>query len=303
MRSKLVVKVKDIRREYFASPPMIVTFIVGVLFILVVLFPQQSLRVSIGQQSKSNMVTVTYLQNLLRVYPADLNLRLLLAQQQVGLDRFIRAERTLAPIDSHHQPSYVQRNIAWLQYEILRKRTFAAKPNSVVREQLEKELVIAINQLKNQPFSANHLELMAKDALAINNPALAVSLYELMLNRFPVKNVQWLMVAAKASMGIGKYQRSAEFYLTAMSLSRSNKDKNLLYLSAIKSLQAGNQLEEALLLAEDYYEPTFGNRKTLLYLSRLALAANQPDLAEGYIKQALEVTQNTKPDSSHERHE
>jgi hypothetical protein len=61
-----------------------------------------------------------------------------------------------------------------------------------------------------------------------------------------------------------------------------------LIVTGLQALQAGNRLDEAMLASEKYFALLSQNPKTLMYLAKLALASNRPDLAEKYMSQVLQ---------------
>ncbi|MFX5709963.1 hypothetical protein ABTE34_20970, partial [Acinetobacter baumannii] len=62
------------------------------------------------------------------------------------------------------------------------------------------------------------------------------------------------------------------------------------FLDAMRTLQAGGFYQEALAAAEANLGPLANDKTVLLYLTRLAQAANRPDAAERYVKQLLQLS-------------
>ncbi|MFX6793989.1 hypothetical protein ABTH15_19405, partial [Acinetobacter baumannii] len=58
----------------------------------------------------------------------------------------------------------------------------------------------------------------------------------------------------------------------------------------MRTLQAGGFYQEALAAAEANLGPLANDKTVLLYLTRLAQAANRPDAAERYVKQLLQLS-------------
>ncbi|BCA78835.1 hypothetical protein [Desulfuromonas sp. AOP6] len=89
--------------------------------------------------------------------------------------------------------------------------------------------------------------------------------------------------------GPDTYRRRAQSAFEQMRTAASLEQRRSLFFKAIRVLQEGNLLMEALAAADAHIGPLAGDRETLIFLSRLALAANRPDLAQVYIRRALGI--------------
>jgi hypothetical protein len=69
-------------------------------------------------------------------------------------------------------------------------------------------------------------------------------------------------------------------------------EQRTLFLQALQTLQAGNLLDEALAEAERHGGKLLDDAEVLRYLTRLALAANKPDIAAKYVERLLKLSAN-----------
>lgn len=87
--------------------------------------------------------------------------------------------------------------------------------------------------------------------------------------------------------GPDTYRHRAQSLFEQMNAAASLEQRRALFFRAIRVLQEGNLLLEALAAAEAHLGPLAADRETLIFLTRLALSANRPDLAQNYIRRAL----------------
>ena len=96
--------------------------------------------------------------------------------------------------------------------------------------------------------------------------------------------------------GPDAYRRRAQSAFDQMNTAASLEQRRTLFFRAIRILQEGNLLMEALTAADAHIGRLAGDRETLIFLTRLALSANRPDLAQVYIRRALGLpTQGGNP--------
>ena len=80
-----------------------------------------------------------------------------------------------------------------------------------------------------------------------------------------------------------------------MALQASQKSSNpsqarAYFLSALRTLQSGNRLPEALTMAEQNIGSRADDRETLFFVTRLARAAGRPDVADRYVRRLLRLS-------------
>jgi hypothetical protein len=64
----------------------------------------------------------------------------------------------------------------------------------------------------------------------------------------------------------------------------------------VQALQSGNQLNEALLAADQQLGSLARDRETLRFLTRLALAAGRPDVADRYARRLIDMSARGRVD-------
>ena len=75
----------------------------------------------------------------------------------------------------------------------------------------------------------------------------------------------------------------------AMKKSTSIDEKRLYYLKALDSLRAGGAESSALEFAQKNIDGLENDKKTLIYLAKLAIWAGKQQVAEQYMNQLLQI--------------
>ena len=267
-------------------------FALAMVVVLVLIFPRQSLqqRLQVANASgRADQLTVEYLKVFLKTQPDNAVLRAELIKQMVGLGQFDEARRQLAILEQ--SPDAVAKvEASWLQYRILQQEAFALKAGDPERERLVAGLRGALQRLMQYRLSNAQWLALSQDALALGDRDAAKLAFErLLADGAPIASEDAQRMA-RQSLGLGDYRSSAAFYLLAMHSAGSLQERREHFLDALRNLQAGGLNQEALEVAERDIGPLAQDRQTLLFLTRLAQAANRPDLAQRYVKQLLQLS-------------
>ena len=306
--------IKNNPTKQLISIKEIVLFVLAVMLLLSTLFPYQLLRQKISEQENYTVVNKDYLQNLVKIYPYDQKLRLALIEQEVGLGEFdaaqaniavlkgiISSNRALLPISASVKlcKSSTQQELDWQEYILEKTKVHAIPLGSSSRTAALEDLKIKITELATNSnkicstLTDQKLLLLAQDSLAINQPTLAMAIYNNLLVNNKVIKGTWLISAAQTALSMGDYVVSAQFYLMALQDTNDIGQQRIYYLNALKALIAGNYASQALAIADKYYNSRFANQSMLLYLVELALLADQPKRAEYYLTQLIWYKQNS----------
>lgn len=93
--------------------------------------------------------------------------------------------------------------------------------------------------------------------------------------------------ACPSSSGAASYRADAAAAFAAMASAPTVAQRRIWFLRGVHALQAGNLVREALQEGERHLGVLADDRETLIVMTRIALAANRPDKAQGFIKRAL----------------
>jgi outer membrane PBP1 activator LpoA protein len=98
--------------------------------------------------------------------------------------------------------------------------------------------------------------------------------------------------SAAAAIANRDYRGAARIYFSEMQRSTNSNQRRRFFLSGVRALQSGNLIAEALAAGESHINGLAKDRETLLFMARLALAANRPERSQLYIRHALGMSTN-----------
>lgn len=275
-------------RLRFAPPLHIIGFCLLISFTLVAFFPKDTLLRQVASTDKASQLTADYLSNIVSAYPTKYRLRLALIEQHVLLGQYDLADSELKSLLDSNAKKAVKDKGHWLSYEITKARMYAStKPT--LRQQYRQQLITDIKSMTQANLTPSQLLQLATDAQSLNDQELLRQLYSRLAELRRHQNPKWYQRSAQIALGIGDYTNAADFYFLAMRHSQSLADKRQNFQAAIGSLQQGNKIQVALMQARQHIGPLAKDTSTLLFMTRIAMSANKPKLAEQYISRALKL--------------
>jgi len=277
----------DNKKTQFAAPQLIIGFIIVALLLLFFFFPKQELLTRIEKQRTADRVARIYIQNLVALYPNNQSLKLIGADQDIQFGELASAIKQVLPLVTQQPSSPNDWKALWLYYQIIRTETYALPEVSDARAKGLVKMQGLLATLTKHFFTSSETLILANDAIALGKPDMAIMLYKNIARTKPEASDVLYTEGAKFALSQGEYQLSADLYFITEQHSQTIAAKRQNFIAGLKSLQSGNLLNDALLAAEKYLGELSNDRTTLVFLTKLALAANQPALAEVYIKRAL----------------
>jgi len=271
----------------------ILGFIVVAMFLLLFFFPKGQLLQSIAQQRQADKIVRQYLHNLVDLYPQEKKYHLLLIEQDLKFGKLSKVIAAIMPFLVKKPTTKTDWQALMLYYNILRIETYAKPEIGYARKQGLLKMRNLITVLKQGPLNAEDLLGIGDDLVKMgeNKPALAV--YQRVLTLQDKKCIQdcaQLYVAAgKFMLAYSKYKASAEFYFFAQGHAKTLAAQRDYFMAAVKSLQSGNLLDLALTEGYKHIGNLANDKETLIFLSRLALAANKPKLAHDFMKRVVRL--------------
>jgi len=271
------------RRERFATPLYVAGIFCSFMFLLALLYPEQGL---LGVLSGGDdAATIRYREALLRIRPADTELRFKVAGSLVrsGSDR--RALEVLSAVPAVLTADQ-RRLLTDLRYTVLKNLFSQARRGDAEWLRLQPLFLAAANQLAGPNPPAWLLKRFADDAAkagdreawqAFSRKAEAKAALE---NRLPGDE------AAMARMA-GDYRGAAAICFELMKRADTINKRRELFFRAVRILQAGNLPLEAFDAGERHIDGLANDRAALVFLTRVGLAAGQPARAQRLIKRAL----------------
>lgn len=272
--------------------PKIIGFSILILAVMVLLYPRDDLIQQIERSSGKDPLSRKYLDSLLRSDPLNPALLARKAEMLIASGKEAEAEQLLLELSRQTDPALKLR-VAEAMITLREQQTFAHPPGSSKRNQRLAALHQALSMLADQPLEPQAREDLAKKAIAYGANDLAIRLYRsLAATADPPAALAWIEKAARLTLSMGRYRETAALYFSARSLSAgqagSGQAQQVEYfLAGVGALQAGNLPDEALEAAERELGDLSSEPDVLLFMVRLARAANRLDRAEVYVRKLL----------------
>lgn len=287
-RSRLAARHPE--RPFLAPFWLIALLAATVGIALFMLYPRQDLERRLAD-NPDTALSAAYLDNLLRSDPQNPQLRLLLARRQIALGDTTRARQTLqAALDS--PDGELRREADWLLWEII-DHELLRLPRAAAgqRARLADEYRSHLKQLAAQEWPLERRLELASKAFTLNERELGRRLFAQAADGLPAADSLALLdKAAGEALADGDYRGSAELYLLARQISPDRLLARRYYLTAVRTLQAGNQPLAALELGERELGDLADDQEALILLTQLARAAGRPDSADRHIRRLLKLS-------------
>lgn len=278
-------------RPRLAPPGVIGVLAAMLLALLAAIYPHQTLVRRIMQAPASHL-TEAYLRNLLRTDPDNPDLRLVLARNQLQSGLFDRVRDTLAPAIVASDEITRQR-ARWLLWQSEEARYLRLPEDSPQRKTALAELRHQLSEFATQKWDENLRAEIAHKARAFGDTRLGQDFAEQVAGSIELPKAYSYSDAAESALAKGEYRAAAEFYLIAGERAAEFGEQRRNFLLAMRTLQSGDMLPDALELAEKYLERNKAladDGKILELLVRFARAARRPDLADKYARRLLRLS-------------
>lgn len=261
------------------------------VFVLWILYPRALFQKTLEEKAPS-AATLSYLKAYARQYPENTRLRYSLIEQALAMEEPDEAENTFAQLKAGNlSPDAATRyQYTWIEYLLLRYKANHAKLNTKERIQYLTDLRKMAESMAKQPLGKARLIQIAQDNMGLGQVDIALKIYNDLFDKNRLMRAEEFAEGGSIAMQNNAQRDSAKFYWAAYQKASSDKDKKTWALAAIRALWAGNLVDEALALTKKVPDKIINERSTLLFLSRLALAANQPKIAQEYALKALLIS-------------
>ncbi len=275
-------------RRHFSSIWSIGGFCAIVLLVLYIFYPGDDMITLLKNIREADPVTEKYLSNLIRTYPNNLEFRILLAQQELALGQINQLKKTLYSLPDN-LPSHIALEKRWLEYEILRLKTYEYKPDTPERLAGEKAMIKEVNYFLDKPLTLHELKTLATDSEALGLSDLAVKYDNIIETRHPNQSEQWYVSASRRAIMVSNYYSSAKNYFNAANHAREIAQKRSYFLEGVKALEASGDAKVALKIADENIGGLYFDIPSLESMAQLALRANETAIADRYITRAMHL--------------
>ena len=275
------------QRERFAGPAAIAGLVGAGLLLLVVLYPEKSLLRLLEAPNVTSPAQQRYLEALIHLRTGDPNLVIILARSYLAAGCTEKALKVL-----EHRRGVLTgeqaKTVMQLYYEARRQQLELMLPDEPGWKAAQQKYAAQVEQLRQAGATPKELVRCLADARALGDKQTVDRLEALLGAAADHGAAPAVEAAASAALAKGDYRGAAEFYFKGMQSSTGLSQKRVYFLAGVRTLQSGNLLAEALAAAERHLDAGLAHdHQSLLYLTRLSLAANRPDLAQKYVRRAL----------------
>lgn len=292
MAWNLFVNKAKAERERFAGPFVISGLIGAGLLLLLVLYPEKSLLKLLSNQEVSSPAQLRYLEALIRLRSDDSDLLLVLARSYLASRSPLQALETL---DQLREPlkNDVRSASRRIRYEALLQRLLLLPAGSSEWNRSRQQFAAQIELMQREGATRQEMEIYRADADRVGDKITVQRLEALLKPAVSPSAVPKPLTSdssAAAAIARRDYRGAAAINFAEMLKSRDLSQRRRFFLSGVRALQSGNLIAEALAAGEKHINGLADDKDTLLFMARLALAANRPDRSQFYIRRALRMS-------------
>ncbi|MDD2735588.1 MAG: hypothetical protein PHF56_16760 [Desulfuromonadaceae bacterium] len=278
------------QRERFASPLAICGLIGAGMLLLTMLYPEKNLLILLSAPEVTTPAQQKYLEILVKIRIGDVDLVLILARSYLAAMLPEKAQQALEQLQGDLSSQQLQTVLA-LRYEVRRQQLQRLRPGDSRWSAAQQAYARQVEHLVQSGASSAELGRYCAEAKSAGDTETFHHLETLLQKNaeqgIDVANRQNPEgMTAESALARGDYRGAAAIQFHTMGKVPGN-EKRKYFIGGVRALQSGNLLNDALTEAEKYLAPLANDRETLLFLSRLALSSNRPDLAQRYIRRAL----------------
>lgn len=243
------------------------------------IFPQQKLVQRLYDQERLDDLSLSYVQNLYRTEPQNLDLKILLARTRPDV-RTEDLEIALTAVlrDGDLRQRSEARLLLLKSYEAASRHS---SPQASTYERKLRDLVASVANDRVPPHLAG---AFAATAFRLGMSQQGLRLLEQISQQEPVTA---LRTYAEAALAQGRHELAAEYYLLARSQTTERDLARHYFQRGIASLMAASLFPQAMAAAERSLGDLQDDPETLRFLMRMALAAGEPHRAAGYAERLV----------------
>lgn len=257
---------------------------------LALTFPYRSLETRIARETRAvDPLRIEYLRLWLRVRPEEHGLRMLLARQLAAIGDYAGARAELAALPRHSDPQAAART-ALLEIDVGLREAYALAHDDARREALLAELRVQLDAMTRSAWPASMEVELAERAAQAGAFDAAAFWHERLLARDAQLSANAWEAAARRMAALGASDLAARLYFRAQSVATQRDEKRRLFVAALRALEGAGLYDAALAAAEVQLGVLGSDTATLEFLTRFALAANRPDIAQRYATRLLRLS-------------
>ena len=269
------------------SWPRILIFTLLIIAVMALLYPRTRLIDEIMHTNGQDPLSRNYLLNLLKSDPGNARLQLKRALMQIDANQLQEAEQLILELQHQNDPA-IRIQLAQALLTLREQQTFTHPAGSLPRQRALPALYQALAALGELPLDARAREALAEKAASYGASDQAIRLYRsLAEGADPASRLKWLEKAAQTALSRGRYREAAALHFEVRHLHPALTQQKTSFQAGVRALQSGNLPAEALDQAENQLGNLADEPDMLLFMVRLAQAANRNDRAEFYVRKLL----------------
>ncbi|MFN3544343.1 MAG: tetratricopeptide repeat protein [Thiobacillus sp.] len=270
-------------RQRLIHPAWVLGFGAAVLLTLVAVFPFKRLSEQLLHADLNQALAERYIIVLLKTDPGNADLRLTLIRQLIRNGKLDEAAAWLETVRAGDRGT---------DYEIARLELQLARVRQLPRDDpnTRQSILETLAQLATASLGPQQLDELGDMAAALHDAALALRFYRRLARTDAGMDSRVLASKGETLLGLGQYRLAAELYFLAQENARRADERLRLLLRGVRILQAGGLLKEAVAEGEQRGGEFMQQRDYLVFMIRLALAANDPAAADRFSRRLLSIS-------------
>lgn len=272
----------EIPRLRLAAVWQLVVIAIIMVGLLVVIFPRKTLIEKLVTQERLDPLTLSYVDNLRRTDPGNVELSLLLARvQRQSLDTREMEDLTLPVIARGNADQKAEARILLIEAYL---HALERNPSPVMTARLGGALEAQLNNMRPEEVSPRVANMLSDASFRIGKPQLALSF----LNRANAAHSGEVLVQqARIALGQGRYALSSEYYFMALRQSTDLSESRKLFRDGVGVLMQASLFEQAMQASDREAGKLAEDPDTIRYLARTSLAAGDPGRAVRYARKLV----------------
>ena len=273
----------------FASFFQILGFGVAVCLLLLITYLNQNLVERLQNSDPKDAVSLAYLRIWIHAKPDAYALRLVLARHELTHGNLYASEQVLQPMlnAADVTPQELIR-AQFLLLKIKKYRMWQLNPHTLAYVRAKEQYLQQLRMTMRHVHTRKPLEEFAQEAMALGDAKLSYDLYAQLIQDHRCAERSWYEKVAQLDIGTGHYRQAAKRYFDVAACTRDATQQRADILTGLQTLMAGHHLQDAARASEQYFSVLRDDREALMFLTRLALASNHPELAEKYVARLLQ---------------
>jgi len=265
---------------------VVIALIMGGL--LTVIFPHKALVEKLYNQESRDELTLSYIENLHRTEPANVDLSILLGRAQHDKLDVAATENLILPVIAAGDA----RQRAEARMLLLDAYQQALEKHPAAENDFRSRIVDLLEAERRDEVPQRLAGAFAASAFRVEQPAIGLDF----LNRIAAeRSVEVLVRYAREALGTGRHALAAEYFLLARAQVKDRAAARELFKAGIDAFMAASRFRQAMQEAAGDLGDIADDPATLRYLARTALAAGDPQQAAIFAQRLVFVDDARQP--------